>query len=204
MMQAAALAFRGQAHLADCDDVYGFGPDLLVAPVHTPGLSREIVFPEGRWTHLWTGETVTGPCSRTVEVLLDDIPVYLREGALMPVHLDAALQWGQSLTRGRVAALVVTPPRDPQTARRGGATFVSSPCPGGFELEMTGRAATRYLLIYGAGVAGVTVNGHEMTRLEGGKIEACPPGWFEDGARTVVRLPHGERRAITIQMLGAS
>ncbi len=47
MMKVLPLAFPGDAAVSAVEDEYLFGNDLLVAPVHTPGTSREIVFPAG-------------------------------------------------------------------------------------------------------------------------------------------------------------
>ncbi len=67
-------------------DQYLFGPDLLVAPVWKVGQrAREIVFPRGRWRSWWNPtETVDGPRTLTVDVPLDAIPVWGRDGAAVP------------------------------------------------------------------------------------------------------------------------
>ena len=87
-----------------------FGPDLLVAPVVNEGISRNIVFPPGRWINLWNGQAVEGPRTLNVAAPLDTIPVYLKPGALLPVQLNRELRFGESMTSGRMRALVVTIP----------------------------------------------------------------------------------------------
>lgn len=59
---------------------------------------------------VWNGEVIQGPAERTVSASFSEIPVYLREGAIMPVHLNKSLQWGESMTDSRVPALVATIP----------------------------------------------------------------------------------------------
>ncbi|MGW7052287.1 glycoside hydrolase family 31 protein [Streptomyces sp. NPDC054887] len=68
-------------------DAYLFGPDLLVAPVLDAGAtSRTAYLPAGaRWTDAWTGETYTGGDTVTVDAPLDRIPLFLRDGARLPV-----------------------------------------------------------------------------------------------------------------------
>jgi alpha-glucosidase (family GH31 glycosyl hydrolase) len=58
------------------------GSDLLVAPVLEEGAETWPVYlPEGRWTDVWTGETLDGARRVRVEAPLDRIPVFAREGA---------------------------------------------------------------------------------------------------------------------------
>lgn len=68
------------------DDEYLFGDDLLVAPVVERGArSREVVFPNGAWTSWWTGETIEGPTTRTVDAPLDRLPLFVRDGGIVPM-----------------------------------------------------------------------------------------------------------------------
>jgi hypothetical protein len=67
------------------DSEYLLGDSLLVAPVTTPGLSTTapVWFPPGTWTDFFTGETFTGPATRTVAATPDRLPVYARAGAIV-------------------------------------------------------------------------------------------------------------------------
>lgn len=200
LLRALPLAFPGQAHLAGCDDAYLFGPDLLVAPMHNPGEHRPVPLPAGRWTDFWTGRVVTGGRVVTVPAPLDRIPVFLRAGALVPVRLNAALRWGESLTNDAVHALVVTPPAAPEARRwrlpDGPFELSSRLITGGFQIDLNGRPATRYLLVRGATVTAVRVNGEDLPHLTGAERTACPPGWYREPGRTIVRLPHDVYRCI--------
>ena len=75
--QAAAYSNPGE---------YLYGPDVLVAPVTTPGtVSTESVwFPPGHWTDWFTGATFTGPSEQTLTVPLDRMPVFVQDGAIVP------------------------------------------------------------------------------------------------------------------------
>jgi alpha-glucosidase (family GH31 glycosyl hydrolase) len=168
--------------LADCDDAYLLGRDLLVAPVHAAARERTVRFPRGRWTDFWTGEIIDGSTERVVDAPLDRIPVYLRAGAVVPVQLDETLAWGASLTGSRVGALVATPP-----------------AAGDFTLTLD-TLDTPYLLLYGCTVAGVAVDGSALPALTGDAIITRPPGWYRDGHRTIVRLPAGLRRQVAITL----
>jgi hypothetical protein len=63
-----------------------FGPDLLVAPVYVDGAdTRSVYCPAGTWLDIWTGELVEGPAEVQRPAALDTIPVFLRQGAIVPL-----------------------------------------------------------------------------------------------------------------------
>lgn len=74
---------------------YLFGSQLIAAPYVAPadattGLSRQVVWlPDGDWTHFFTGEHFSGGW-HSVYGTLDDIPLFARAGAIVPLALDAA------------------------------------------------------------------------------------------------------------------
>lgn len=69
------------------DDEYYFGDDFLVAPVMNSEDSRDVYLPEGEWVNFFTGECIRGgQWLKGVKVPLDEMPVYVREGAVIPVY----------------------------------------------------------------------------------------------------------------------
>lgn len=69
------------------DDQYYFGDDLLVAPVMNERGCRDIYLPEGEWVHFFSKEYFRGPVwLKQIEVPLDEMPVYVRRGAILPVY----------------------------------------------------------------------------------------------------------------------
>jgi len=84
---------------------YGFGDWLLVAPLYTPSESREVVLPAGLW-HYWfnDGETIVGPTTISKNYPIDEYPVYVQEGAIIPMQISreytgiGARDWEQYLT----------------------------------------------------------------------------------------------------------
>ena len=78
-----AYAFRNQ---------YLFGDDILVAPVTALGkegyATVKVWLPEGKWYEWQTGTMLDG--GRTVErtFALDEYPVYVRAGAILPMYGD--------------------------------------------------------------------------------------------------------------------
>jgi alpha-D-xyloside xylohydrolase len=69
------------------EDQMMFGPDVLVAPVTEAGArSRPVYLPAGaRWTHAWSGREHDGGGVIEEAAPLSEIPVYLRDGATVPV-----------------------------------------------------------------------------------------------------------------------
>lgn len=68
-------------------DAFLLGPDLLVAPVLEAGArERTVYLPRGaRWTDAWTGDAYEGGRSVTVHAPLERIPLFLRDGAELPI-----------------------------------------------------------------------------------------------------------------------
>ncbi len=65
------------------------GEQLLVAPVVVYGdRQREVPFPSGRWVDWFTGEVFEGPANTMVSAPLSKLPLYLREGGIVPLLRD--------------------------------------------------------------------------------------------------------------------
>jgi alpha-glucosidase len=66
------------------DDLFLWGRDVLVAPVLREGVTdREVYLPKGDWFDFWTGTRFTGGRGLRVPVTLDNIPIFVREGAFV-------------------------------------------------------------------------------------------------------------------------
>ncbi len=78
---------------------YFLGRDLLVVPVVEPGATEWPVYlPVGRWVNLWDGELLDGGRTLTVKTPIDHIPVFVRHGAQIPVHLAPSGRLGDGVT----------------------------------------------------------------------------------------------------------
>jgi alpha-D-xyloside xylohydrolase len=64
---------------------YRFGPDLLVAPMTDPDGARPVYLPSGDWVDYWTGAVHSGPRYHRFGKPLDQIPLFVRHGALIPL-----------------------------------------------------------------------------------------------------------------------
>ncbi|MFC4560230.1 alpha-xylosidase [Nocardiopsis mangrovi] len=85
VMRAMLLEFPGDPSCHHLDTQYMLGDDLLVAPVLSADDTVEYYVPEGEWTRLLTGETVTGPGWRRESHGFDSLPLLVRPGAVLPV-----------------------------------------------------------------------------------------------------------------------
>ncbi len=197
MIRSMPVAFPDEPQIAAVQDQYLFGPDLLVAPVVNEDTFRTISFPSGVWTSLWDGKTVTGPVERKVDAPLDTIPVYLRPGAVVPVELSEELQFGASMTKGRVDAMVVTAPSGSETvtllnSRGEEAKVTVQPRAGGYIWKLENLPEMNYLLVYGtAAASSVTVDGKTLPTVTAADPGSTPAGWMIDpaGNRVVIPLP---------------
>ncbi|WIM99775.1 glycoside hydrolase family 31 protein [Actinoplanes oblitus] len=85
IVRAMYLAYPGeQEAYASAGSQYLYGPDLLVAPVTTPGATATttVWFPPGStWTDYFTGKRYAGGTSAAVTTTLETMPVFVRSGA---------------------------------------------------------------------------------------------------------------------------
>ncbi len=78
------LSWPKESGAYKADAQYMFGGGLLVAPIAKAGSRRQVWFPPGRWTDIFTGRTYAGGRTRTVKAPLDRMPVFARAGAILP------------------------------------------------------------------------------------------------------------------------
>ncbi len=84
ILRALVLNYQDDARARSLKDEYLLGPDLLVAPVIDENTSRPVYLPVGDWINLFTGEQVSGPKTIVARAPLDTIPVFARQGTVLP------------------------------------------------------------------------------------------------------------------------
>ena len=100
LMRHLALAYPNDSRAVATDDEFLFGPDLLAAPVLEPGATqRRVYVPTTRWFDLWRTlayhepsgglrlgkPTRVKPGDRTLDAPLDQLPLLVRAGAVLPL-----------------------------------------------------------------------------------------------------------------------
>ena len=66
-------------------DQFMVGPSLLVAPLFAGEEERQVVLPQGKWYDFYTGKLVGEGEVITVKPGLDKIPVYVKDGGIIPL-----------------------------------------------------------------------------------------------------------------------
>ncbi|MGQ4511107.1 TIM-barrel domain-containing protein [Streptomyces sp. DW26H14] len=77
---------ESQEAYAAAGSEYFYGPDVLVAPVTTPGTSAatSVWFPPGStWTDYFTGRTYRGGTTQRITTDLNSMPVFVKSGGIM-------------------------------------------------------------------------------------------------------------------------
>jgi alpha-D-xyloside xylohydrolase len=95
IIRPLALAFPDDSTACEQRFEYLFGPDLLVAPMFQGGTRRSVYLPRGRWIDFWSGELHDGPRTIEAEAPLERMPLYVREGAvvpMLPANVDTLLR----------------------------------------------------------------------------------------------------------------
>ena len=102
IMRSLLMDFPDDEEVRGISDEYLLGPALLVAPVYTPMYyrpdsvkiedsekTRRVYLPKGcGWYDLHTGMRYEGGCYLQADAPLDRIPVYVREGSILPLSSD--------------------------------------------------------------------------------------------------------------------
>jgi len=79
-------------------DQYMMGPVILVAPVFAGQKERTVVLPNGNWFDFYTGEYVGNGEIITIKTKLEQIPLFVKDGAIIPMLSSANKnESGQSL-----------------------------------------------------------------------------------------------------------
>jgi alpha-glucosidase (family GH31 glycosyl hydrolase) len=86
VMRALWTQFPDDPKSVMCGDEYMWGSSVLVAPVVEKGATERLVYlPHGGWYDFWTGERTEGGQEVVRKVDLETMPLYVREGAILPL-----------------------------------------------------------------------------------------------------------------------
>jgi alpha-glucosidase (family GH31 glycosyl hydrolase) len=69
---------------------YFFGEEMLIAPVLGTSGEQTIYLPPGQWLDFFSGKRYAGGNTFTAHYAVDEIPVFVREGAIIPEQLVSA------------------------------------------------------------------------------------------------------------------
>jgi alpha-glucosidase len=87
LMRPIFLEYPQSSDFYGDDRDFLFGPDLFVAPVVTEALDAHgVALPPGEWYDYWTSEKHTGKDQINLHPHLEEVPLYVRAGAIMPMQ----------------------------------------------------------------------------------------------------------------------
>ncbi len=82
---------------------YMFGDELLAAPVYEKGaINQKVFLPAGKWINYQTGEPLQGNAEHTVAAPLHQIPLFVKQGAIIPMR-----NYASSIEKGNNNILVL-------------------------------------------------------------------------------------------------
>lgn len=90
IMRALVMDFGKDTQVRNIGDQYMFGPALMVCPVYQYGArNRSVYFPATTgWYDFYTGMYLRGGQQQTVNAPYERIPLFVREGAIIPYGPD--------------------------------------------------------------------------------------------------------------------
>jgi alpha-D-xyloside xylohydrolase len=86
LMRALVMDFNGDKNVENIGNQWMFGPALMACPVgYYKARNRSVYFPEQcGWYNFYTGEYIAGGQRLVVDAPYEQIPVFVREGAIIP------------------------------------------------------------------------------------------------------------------------
>lgn len=87
IMRPLVMDFSSDNIVQNISDQFMFGPSIMVNPVYSYGAkTRDVYFPSGtNWFDFYSGEFIKGGQKLKVNAPYNRIPLYIREGAIIPV-----------------------------------------------------------------------------------------------------------------------
>ena len=93
LMRPLIMDFNGDKEVENIGNQWMFGPALMACPVgYYKARNRFVYFPkQSGWYNLYTNEYIEGGQNLVVDAPYEQIPVFVREGAIIP--FGPAMQW---------------------------------------------------------------------------------------------------------------
>ena len=107
IMRPLIMDFTDDAQVNNIGDQFMFGPALMVSPVTTyQARSRQVYFPGSGWYDFYSGKHVAGGQTLEVDAPYERIPLYVREGSILPVGPE--MQYASEKQAANIALYVYT------------------------------------------------------------------------------------------------
>ena len=90
ILRHTVLEYPADPRSTTAEYQYLLGDSLLIAPVIEPGaVKRTLYLPHGDWVNYWTGEHLAGGADVIVPAPLEQIPMLVRAGSILPFKPEA-------------------------------------------------------------------------------------------------------------------
>lgn len=87
LMRPLVLQYEKDEQVKNLNGEFMIGDSLLVAPVTEQGMTKKLVYlPEGEWYDYWTGRKYTGGQYRIFSAALDECPLFVKAGSILPKY----------------------------------------------------------------------------------------------------------------------
>lgn len=98
LMRAMVIEYPNDANTYGLTAQYMFGDNLLVAPIVNEGeTNKSIYLPSGEWIDFWWGAQRPGGRTITYGASVNDIPVFVKAGAIIPMNLNSQYELGGTI-----------------------------------------------------------------------------------------------------------
>jgi alpha-D-xyloside xylohydrolase len=188
-LRGMPIAFPDDPNVYDKDLEFMIGPWILAAPAYDRSHSRNAYIPGGTWFNYWNGAGVEGPLTLRVDLPLETVPLFIREGAIIPKGAQA-----QRVFAGPVTALVL------DVYPAGESEYLFREDEGTTHIRCTARGSHVTLEWEGPVERETTARFSGMTRMRGAHLtldgrevstEIHPP--LHDGRGLVIGIPRARR-----------
>lgn len=210
LMQAMGLAFPDELSLYETEHEYLFCDDFLVSTVFKDKAyySDEVVLPEGTWYSLWSGRPENGGKTISAAAPYNQMPVYVRSGAAVPLTLDGSLELGKAISdENKTEALLVTPPDEMRSSVYNKTAdeftaYVSAPVSKDtFRIKAGEGNEATCILALGVPAYSVKVDGKALKRLENKPEDTSAVGYYVDSEyRTEIYIGTADWKETDIQI----
>lgn len=202
MMRVLPMVFPDDKGIWRIEDEYMYGDHLLVAPVYSENPEKKIIFPKGDWVSFFNNrEQIHNERSFTKTVPLEEIPLYIRSGAVIPMCLNGSLQPGMSMTTSKEKVLLITKPYGDVSGSWNGSdteennySFIISES--GFTFAAKGTIEYKYILLKGmtGKVSDIFINGRVLANVPAKQGLISREAWYQmkDGTIAIHLLSHSE------------
>jgi alpha-glucosidase len=85
IMRPLVMEFPDDPQVANLTSEWLVGTGLLAAPILSPGTTRQVYLPNGSWFDFSSNHATQGPQTIPVTSALDQVPIFVRAGTLLPL-----------------------------------------------------------------------------------------------------------------------